>query len=92
MAQKSQKLKNPAHIWDEVTEETKSLLIVDYDHNHPGLKRMYENPIRGVTSNRKKMYAEPLIIINLRDYPSDSVKNLKGMPKNLPNLEVFHMR
>ena len=86
------KFKDPAHIWDDVNEETRSLCITNRNQNDQGLKIMTDNLIKIVGGKNIKPYPEPNAVINIRDYPPGSIKNLKGLPENLPNLLNFHMR
>jgi len=88
----AQKLKDPDYIWDDVNEETKTLLIIEEKNNHADLIRWRNFQKHPYSSPKNRFCPQPITIINIHDYPVDSIKNLKGLPSKMPNLNHIDIR
>lgn len=82
---KLEKYKDPKHVWDEIDQNTKTLIIENTDRDYrPDIfetRRIYKESIY--------KHFPKAIFINLYEFPPSSIISLNNFPKDLPYLERF---
>lgn len=79
------------NIWNDVTENTKEILITNEDPESQKIKffKAIRNKWpRKIIGNKRP---PECVIINFFGHPELEIENLEGMPQNLPNLEIFEI-
>ena len=72
------KYKDPEHVWDSIDEKTKHINIINYD-------RTKKSNLFQIKSLEREF--PDGILINIFEYPPNSIVSLKNLPKRLPYLE-----
>lgn len=82
--------KMSGHIWYEVTEDTRKLMITNENSKSSNLKSFkWEEKHEKLRRVVITLESPECVIINLFDHPDIELGNFEGMIQNLPNLEVL---
>lgn len=95
--------KDPEKIWNDVSKSTEKIIIRyckpkflislyrEYIKDKIAPKLKNNNRLNSLKNKFENRFPND-VLINLYDYPANSLENLEGLPINLPNLEVLDVK